>query len=40
LEKGSFYHKRTIERDYRFIDQSDVVVVLYMTEKVSPGVLA
>ena len=31
---------RTIERDFQFIDQSDAVVVLYPTEKVSPGVLA
>jgi nucleoside 2-deoxyribosyltransferase len=31
---------RTIERDFQFIDQSDAVVVLYMTDKVSPGVLA
>ena len=31
---------RTIERDYQFIDQSDAVVVYYMTDKVSPGVLA
>ena len=32
--------KRTIERDFQFIDQSDAVVVFYMTDKVSPGVLA
>ncbi len=31
---------RTVARDYQFIDQSDAVVVYYMTEKVSPGVLA
>jgi len=31
---------RTIERDFQFIDQSDAVVVLYMTEKLSPGVLS
>ena len=31
---------RTIERDYKFIDQSDFVVVIYLTEKVSPGVLS
>jgi adenylate kinase len=31
---------RTIERDFQFIDQSDAVVVIYPTEKVSPGVLA
>lgn len=31
---------RTIERDYQFIDQSDAVVVFYLTERVSPGVLA
>lgn len=31
---------RTIERDYRFIDQSDAVVVIYLTDKLSPGVLA
>jgi adenylate kinase/nucleoside 2-deoxyribosyltransferase len=31
---------RTIERDFQFIDQSDAVVVFYLTDKVSPGVLA
>lgn len=31
---------RTVERDFQFIDQSDAVVVFYITEKVSPGVLA
>ncbi|MCK5677013.1 MAG: nucleoside 2-deoxyribosyltransferase [Flavobacteriaceae bacterium] len=31
---------RTVERDFRFIDQSDAVVVIYPTEKISPGVLA
>jgi len=31
---------RTIERDFQFIDQSDAVVVLYITEKLSPGVIA
>lgn len=31
---------RTVERDYQFIDQSNGVVVLYLTDKVSPGVLA
>ncbi len=31
--------KRTIERDYQFIDQSDAVVVFYLTNKMSPGVL-
>lgn len=30
---------RTIERDYQFIDQSDAVVVFYLTEKVSAGVI-
>lgn len=30
---------RTIERDYNFIDQSDYVVVFYLTDKLSPGVL-
>lgn len=35
-----FIKSRTIERDFQFIDQSDAVVVFYMTEKVSPGVLA
>lgn len=32
--------KRTIERDFQFIDQADGVVVFYLTDKVSPGVLA
>ena len=31
---------RTIERDFQFIDQSDAIVVLYMTDKLSPGVMA
>lgn len=31
---------RTVERDFQFIDQADAVVVFYLTEKVSPGVLA
>jgi adenylate kinase len=31
---------RTIDRDFQLIDQADAVVVLYMTDKVSPGVLA
>ncbi len=31
---------RTIERDFQFIDQSDAVVVFYLTDKLSPGVLA
>lgn len=31
---------RTIDRDFHFIDQSDAVVVFYLTERVSPGVLA
>jgi len=30
---------RTIDRDYQFIDQSDAVVVYYLTEKLSPGVM-
>ena len=31
---------RTISRDYQFIQQSDFVVVLYPTDKLSPGVLS
>lgn len=31
---------RTVERDFQFIDQSDAVVVFYLTEKLSPGVIA
>ncbi len=31
---------RTIDRDFQLIDQADAVVVLYLTDKVSPGVLA
>lgn len=31
---------RTIERDYRFIAQSDAVIVIYTTDKLSPGVAA
>ena len=42
LEKGSIdlVDSRTIERDYRFIAQSDAVVVIYPTDKLSPGVSA
>lgn len=32
--------KRTIERDFQFIDQSHAVVALYMTKRVSAGSLA
>lgn len=32
--------KRTIERDFQFIDQSDAIVVIYLTDKSSPGVMA
>ena len=32
--------ERTIERDFQFIDQSDLVIVVYETEKTSPGVLS
>lgn len=31
---------RTVDRDYQFIQQSDFVVVMYPTEKLSPGVLS
>lgn len=31
---------RTIDRDYRFISQSDAVIVIYTTDKLSPGVAA
>jgi len=31
---------RTITRDYRFIDQSDFIVVYYPTDKLSPGVIS
>ncbi len=31
---------RTIERDYHFIEQSDATVVIYPTQKLSPGVLS
>ena len=31
---------RTISRDFQFIHQSDFVVVLYPTDKLSPGVLS
>lgn len=30
---------RTVHRDYQFIDQSDAVVVFYLTDKLSPGVM-
>ena len=42
LEKEcvSLVDARTIERDYRFISQSDAVVVIYPTNKLSPGVSA
>jgi adenylate kinase len=31
---------KTVERDFQFIDQSDFIVVLYFTDKVSVGVLS
>jgi nucleoside 2-deoxyribosyltransferase len=31
---------RTISRDYQFIRQSDFIVVIYPTDKLSPGVLS
>jgi adenylate kinase/nucleoside 2-deoxyribosyltransferase len=31
---------RTIERDFQFIDQADGVVVFYLTDRLSPGVLS
>ncbi len=31
---------RTVDRDYQFISQSDFVVVMYPTDKLSPGVLS
>ncbi|NLF38996.1 AAA family ATPase [bacterium] len=31
---------RTVTRDYRFIDQSDFIVVYYPTDKLSPGVIS
>ncbi len=31
---------RTVSRDYQFVHQSDFVVVLYPTDKLSPGVLS
>jgi nucleoside 2-deoxyribosyltransferase len=31
---------RTIERDFQFIDQADAVVVFYLTDRLSPGVLS
>lgn len=31
---------RTVERDFQFIDQSDGIVVVYLTDKLSPGVIA
>ncbi len=40
LHEKELIKKRTIERDFQFIDQSDAVVVMYFTDKVSPGVLA
>jgi nucleoside 2-deoxyribosyltransferase len=31
---------RTISRDYQFIHQSDFMIVIYPTDKLSPGVLS
>lgn len=39
-ETKKLIKSRTIERDYHFIDQSDATVVIYPTDKLSPGVLA
>jgi nucleoside 2-deoxyribosyltransferase len=36
----SLIKARTVERDFQFIEQCDAVVVAYMTEKLSPGVIA
>lgn len=32
--------ERTIERDFQFIDQSDALLVIYATERSSPGVMS
>lgn len=42
LDKESieFIDTRTIDRDFRFIAQSDAVVVIYPTDKLSPGVFS
>lgn len=37
-ESVGFIDARTIDRDFRFISQSDAVVVIYPTDKSSPGV--
>lgn len=39
-EAKKLIKSRTIERDYHFIDQSDATVVIYPTDKLSPGVLS
>jgi len=39
-ESKKLIKSRTIERDYRFIDQSNATVVIYPTDKLSPGVLS
>jgi len=40
LEAQDIIKARTVERDYQFIDQADAIVVFYLTEKLSPGVLS
>lgn len=36
----SMIKKRTIDRDFQFIEQADGIVVVYKTDKLSPGVIA
>lgn len=40
LKAKEIIKARTIERDFQFIDQADGVVVFYLTERLSPGVLS
>lgn len=39
-ESVALVDARTVERDYRFISQSDAVAVIYPTDLISPGVAA
>lgn len=39
-ENVALVDARTVERDYRFISQSDAVAVIYPTDLISPGVAA
>jgi len=40
MDAEEYIRDSTIARDYRFIDQSDMVIIFYPTSQLSPGVLS